>query len=269
MATYAIGDVQGCMSALSRLVDQIHFDPATDKLWFVGDLVNRGPDSLGILRYVRGLGHAAITVLGNHDLHLMAIAEGITPPRRKDTLQQVLTAMDRDTLLAWLRQQRLLYQENGFVLVHAGLLPQWTVPQAARLAQEVEQALQGEEGYTGFLRSLYGEKLPDRWSNDLRGITRLGVIANAMTKLRVCTEEGQMDLSFKAEPETATPGLIPWFQVPKRQSADATVICGHWSALGLRLQDNLIALDTGCVWGRTLAAVRLEDRQVFQVNCSC
>jgi bis(5'-nucleosyl)-tetraphosphatase (symmetrical) len=266
MTTYAIGDIQGCASALRQLIEQIRFDPVHDRLWFVGDLVNRGPESLAVLRYVKSLGKAAITVLGNHDLHLIAVAEGITPPRRKDTLHPVLIAPDRESLLAWLRRQPLLHQEGTFLLIHAGLLPQWTAPTATKLAAEVEAVLRGD-GYREFLRSLYEQKIPDDWSDDLTGMARLGVITNAMTKLRVCTAEGRMELSYKAELQNVPKGLLPWFQIPNRQSTEATIICGHWSALGLHLQDNIIAVDTGCVWGRHLTSVRLDDRQVFQVPC--
>ena len=266
MTTYAIGDIQGCMSALRQLIDQIRFNPVHDRLWFVGDLVNRGPESLAVLRYVKSLGEAALTVLGNHDLHLIAVAEGITPPRRKDTLHQVLIAPDRQSLLAWLRRQPLLHQEGAFLLVHAGLLPQWTTPTTTKLATEVEAALRGD-GYREFLRSLYDEKISDCWSDDLTGMARLGVITNALTKLRVCTAEGRMALSYKAELQNVPKDLMPWIQIPNRRSVETTIICGHWSALGLHLQDNVIALDTGCVWGGHLTAVRLEDRQVFQVPC--
>src|SRR5574341_601943 len=267
MARYAIGDIQGCIVALRQLVELVRFDPAVDKLWFVGDLVNRGPESLAVLRYVKGLGDAAVTVLGNHDLHLLAIAAGVSRPGRKDTLQEVLVAPDRAELLAWLRHRPLLYQEGEFVLVHAGLLPQWTVQAATKLAREVEAVLRGN-GYREFLRELYEGRLPDRWSDDLAGVARLGVVINALTKLRVCTAGGTMALSFKAELEQVPPNLLPWFQAPNRQSTDVTVVCGHWSALGLHLQDKVIAVDTGCVWGRPLTAVRLEDRQVFQVACA-
>jgi bis(5'-nucleosyl)-tetraphosphatase (symmetrical) len=264
MATYAIGDVQGCAATLKQLVHHIGFNSLRDRLWFVGDLVNRGPDSLGVLRYVRSLGSSAVTVLGNHDLHLLAIAGGVARPGKKDTIHQVLNAPDRDELLSWLCRQPLLYRENNVVLIHAGLLPQWTVATAAKLAHEVEGVLRGEH-YRELLRGLYVERFPDHWDEQLPGPARLGVITNALTKLRVCTPAGRMDLGFKAEPQHIPPGLLPWFIVPGRRSTGETIICGHWSALGLHLQDNVIAIDTGCVWGRHLTAVRLEDRRVFQV----
>lgn len=267
MATYAIGDIQGCMLALNRLMEEIRFHPDHDRLWFAGDLVNRGPQSAEVLRFIKGLGRTAVTVLGNHDLHLLAVASGVSRLRPKDTLQHILEAPDRDELTSWLRRQPLLHQENGFVLIHAGLLPQWTIPQAAALAREVEEELRGE-GYRALLGAFYKGEFPSRWSDDYAGQTRLGVIVNALTKLRVCTAEGDMDLSYKAELQTIPRGLIPWFRAPGRRSAGTTIVSGHWAALGLHVEDHIIALDSGCIWGKHLTAVRLEDRQVFQVSCS-
>jgi len=265
MAIYAIGDVQGCFVALKKLVDQIRFDPVQDRLWFVGDLVNRGPDSLAVLRYIKGLGKAAVTVLGNHDLHLLAVAAGCAPGRTKDTFQDVLAASDRDELLRWLRHQLLAYHENGFLLVHAGLLPQWTVHQTVELAREVEEVLRSDD-YQEFLRVHYKNDY-SQWSDDLSGMTRLSVITNTLTKLRVCSAQGEMALSYTGPLEAVPNGLFPWFQVPKRKSSGAMILCGHWAALGLHLQDNVMALDAGCVYGRQLVAVRLEDRQIFRVSC--
>lgn len=265
MATYAVGDIQGCCAELRQLVEQTGFDPAVDKLWLVGDLVNRGPDSLGVLRLVKSLGDAAITVLGNHDLHLLAVAEGIAELHRSDTLHDILTAPDRDELLAWLRAQRMMHVENGWVLVHAGLLPQWTVAQAQALAHEVEDALRGAH-YHDFLTRMYGNH-PDHWSDDLSGFKRLRVITNAFTRMRICTVDGGMEFKFKGEVQDVPTGFMPWFEVPQRASRDATVICGHWSALGLKVGQDIIALDTGCLWGGPLSAICLEDRKVFQVTC--
>ncbi|MFM8552881.1 MAG: symmetrical bis(5'-nucleosyl)-tetraphosphatase [Nitrospiraceae bacterium] len=269
MATYAIGDIQGCFAPLQELVEQIRFDPARDQLWFVGDLVNRGPDSLSVLRYIKGLGLAAVTELGNHDLHLLAIDAGVTKPGKKDTVQEVLQAPDRDELLLWLRHRPLVHMADGHVLLHAGLLPQWTVVQIRQLAQEVEAMLRSSR-YPEFLSYLYEVGYrenhgPSRWNDSLAGRERLGVIANALTKLRVCSAEGAMWLSHKGTPQSAPPGLIPWFQVPDRKSIEVTVVCGHWAALGLHIQANLLLLDSGYVWGQQLTAVRLEDRQIFQV----
>jgi bis(5'-nucleosyl)-tetraphosphatase (symmetrical) len=270
MAIYAIGDIQGCFSALKRLVEHIRFDPARDRLWFVGDLVNRGPDSLSVLRYIKGLGPTAVTVLGNHDLHLLAIAAGVTKLGRKDTVQDVLQAPDRDELIAWLRHRPLVHIAGDHILLHAGLLPQWTVAQTQQLAQEVEAVLRSPR-YPELLRDLYEvgyreNSGPRRWTDGLAGRERLAVIANALTKLRVCSAEGEMGLSYKGAPHTTPPGLIPWFRVPDRKSAEATVVCGHWAALGLHIQENVLVLDSGYVWGQQLTAVRLEDRQIFQVH---
>ena len=265
MATYAIGDVQGCFSALQRLLDKIRFDAARDRLWFVGDLVNRGPDSLAILRFVKNLGYRAVTVLGNHDLHLLMVAEGCAKPLKNDTLQEVLEASDRKELLDWLRGQHMMYASDGFVMVHAGLLPSWSVEKALSLAREVEDALRGGN-YRELVVRMYGNQ-PLQWRDDLRGLDRLRVIINAMTRLRVCTEQGVMEFAHKGKPENAPPGYLPWYDVPGRVNRDATIICGHWSALGLLLRENLLALDTGCLWGGNLSAVCLENRRVFQVSC--
>jgi bis(5'-nucleosyl)-tetraphosphatase (symmetrical) len=231
----------------------------------VGDLVNRGPDSLACLRFVKGLGARAVTVLGNHDLHLVCVAEGVEKRRKRDTLDEVLQAPDRDELVAWVREQPLMHVENGFALVHAGLLPVWTVPKARALAAEVEARLRGT-AHRDFLERMYGDE-PSRWSDALEGIERLRVIVNAMTRLRVCDAGGAMVLEFKGEPGDAQPGCTPWFDMPGRLSADHTVVCGHWSALGLSVRPDLLSLDSGCVWGRSLTAVRLEDRALFEVPC--
>jgi bis(5'-nucleosyl)-tetraphosphatase (symmetrical) len=266
MATYAIGDIQGCYVELQQLLEKICFDPAQDRLWMVGDLVNRGPDSLQVLRLVKSLGDNAITVLGNHDLHLLAVAEGTAELHRSDTLDEILGASDRDELLSWLRHQRLLYAEDDYVLVHAGLSPQWSVKQAASLAREVESALRGSD-YTTFLSRMYGNN-PHNWDDDLEGYKRLRVIVNAFTRMRICTAQGELEFKFKGEVERIPEGYMPWFEVPERKSRKATVIFGHWSALGLKITPNVIALDTGCLWGGPMTAIRLEDRRLFQVSCS-
>ena len=265
MATYAIGDLQGCYEPLERVLAEVRFDPARDRAWFVGDLVNRGPDSLRCLRFVKSLGEAAVTVLGNHDLHLVCMAEGIQPRRPRDTLDDVLAAPDREELVRWLRHRPLFHAEGRHALVHAGLLPQWTVARARELAHEVEEALRGP-GYRAFLERLYGDR-PDAWSDDLEGIDRLRVIVNSMTRLRVCDSRGAMVLRFTGEPGEANEGWTPWFDTPGRRSADHAIVCGHWSALGLEIRPDLLSLDSGCVWGRCLTAVRLEDRRVFQADC--
>jgi len=265
MATYAIGDVQGCHSALQRLLDALGFDRARDRLWFVGDLVNRGPDSLATLRLVKGLGDAAVTVLGNHDFHLLAVATGHADKHRSDTLDQVLAAADCEALLTWLRLRPILHVEGSWAMVHAGLLPQWSVARAQMLAQEVETELRGAN-WRDFLAKLYGNK-PDAWSETLRGADRLRVIVNAMARMRFCTADGTIELRTKGETAKAPPGFFPWFDAPGRASRDHTLVCGHWSTLGLKLRPDLLALDSGCVWGGSLSAVRLEDRKLFQVPC--
>jgi bis(5'-nucleosyl)-tetraphosphatase (symmetrical) len=265
MAIYAVGDVQGCHAELARLLDDIRFDAAADQLWLVGDLVNRGPDSLEVLRLVKSLGDSAITVLGNHDLHLLAVAEGVAELNRHDTLDEIFNAPDRDELLHWLRNQRLLHAQDGYVLVHAGLLPQWSVVQAESLAREVEAALRGDD-YAIFLSRMYGNS-PHNWDDSLSGHKRLRAIVNAFTRMRICTEEGEMEFRFKGEVENIPAGYLPWFDIPKRASRNATVIVGHWSALGLLLRKDIIALDTGCLWGGPMSAIRLEDRKLFQVSC--
>ncbi len=265
MATYAIGDIQGCYDEMRRLLDSIGFDPAQDRLWLVGDLVNRGPQSAEVLRYLRGLGERAISLLGNHDLHLLVVAAGVRKPHRGDTLDALLAAPDRDELLDWLRRQRLMHADAGYAMVHAGLLPQWSIAQALALAREVEAALQGPD-YGEFLNCMYGNT-PAQWRDDLAGYDRLRVVVNAMTRLRLCTPGGVMDFTHKTGLADAPAGYLPWFDVPGRASSDTPVLFGHWAALGLTLRSDVLGLDSGCVWGRRLTAVRLEDRRVFQCGC--
>lgn len=266
MTIYAVGDVQGCYSELVQLLEKIAFDPVKDRLWLVGDLVNRGPDSLRVLRLVKSLGDSAVTVLGNHDLHLLAVAAGVAELHRSDTLDELLDAPDRDELLGWLRQQRMIYVEGEFVLLHAGLIPDWTVRQAAALAGEVEAALRGED-YVEFLAHMYGNQ-PSSWDDALSGYKRLRVITNALTRMRICNIHGEMEFKFKAELQDIPQGYYPWFELPERASDQATVVFGHWSALGLLIRNNAIALDTGCLWGGPLTAMRLPDRKIFQVPCA-
>jgi bis(5'-nucleosyl)-tetraphosphatase (symmetrical) len=266
MSTYAIGDVQGCFDELQELLAAIRFERRRDRLWFVGDLVNRGPKSLGVVRFVKDLGGAATTVLGNHDLHLLTFAAGLAEPRADDTLDEVLASPDSEQLIEWLRGLPMIHVEDGHVLVHAGLLPQWSVEEAQALGREVEAALRGAR-YREFLASLYGGK-PDRWDAALQGADRLRVIVNAMTRMRFCTREGVMEFHTKGDAAAAPAGYFPWFDVPGRKSMSHTVVCGHWSALGLRIAPGLLALDSGCVWGGRLTAVRLEDREITQVPCA-
>ena len=263
MAIYAIGDVQGCAAELNRLADKIHFHPSSDRLWFVGDLVNRGPDSLGVLRFIRGLGSSANVVLGNHDLFLLAVAEGIAELRPRDTISDVLSANDRDELLAWLRRQPFHVREANVMMVHAGLLPQWTADQAASLAREVEAAFAGN-AFRPTLQALFHEPVTT-WTPALQGSLRLAAIVRILTRLRACSPAGETS-NFSGPPDEVPAGYLPWFRIPGRRSADTILITGHWAALGLHIEPNLLAIDSGCVWGRQLTAIRLEDRTVFQVD---
>ncbi|MCL2590805.1 MAG: symmetrical bis(5'-nucleosyl)-tetraphosphatase [Betaproteobacteria bacterium] len=261
MATYAIGDIQGCYSAFRHLLDLCTFNPTDDRLWLVGDLVNRGTESLQTLRFVSGLGEAATVVLGNHDLFLLMLSAGLNSRNASDNLDDILNAPDCDELLHWLIHRPLLHLEGQYVLVHAGLLPQWTVPKAQALAEEVQTTLTGKDSKK-FLLRLMGSR-PDYWKNSLRGWDRLRVIVNAFTRLRFCTSNGRMVMRAKGPPDTAPEGTYPWFALPNRANRTHTIICGHWSALGFYREEGLIALDSGYVWGGTLTALRIEDGEVF------
>ena len=271
MTIWAIGDIQGCFDPLQRLLDKCRFDPAQDQLWMVGDLVNRGPHSLETLRFMRSLGKSAVTVLGNHDLYLLMVAADAVPRRGKDdTLDPIFAAPDVADLLDWLKAQPLAHAEtlNGqrYVMVHAGLLPEWTADQAVALSDEVSRHLRGPD-FGAFLLSLWGDT-PLGWREDLNELDRARVIVNAMTRMRFCTRQGMMDLKIKGKPENAPAGHVPWFEVPGRKSAPDTLVVGHWSALGLKMTPNLIALDSGCLWGGHLTAVSLPEREVMQVSCT-
>ena len=263
MALYAIGDIQGCHAELCDLLALCGFSPREDRLWLVGDLVNRGPDSLAVLREIKALGEAAVTVLGNHDLHLLTIAAGHRRPHRDDTLDAILAAPDRADLLDWLARRPLCVVEDDLLLVHAGLLPGWTPATARMLSREVEAKLASDDA-TRFLSVLYGDE-PHLWRDDLDGDDRLRAIVNVCTRLRFCTPEGRMEFREKRGAEHAPPGYLPWFSHPERRSARVTVVCGHWSTLDLMLAPNVAMLDSGCVWGGPLTALRLPDRRVFQV----
>jgi len=259
MATYAIGDVQGCCDELEALLLELSFDPSRDRLWFVGDLVNRGPRSRDVLRLVRGLGDAAVAVLGNHDLHLLAIARGAAHLRPADhALVQVLESPDRDSLLDWLQSQPVLHHDPGLgiTMVHAGLPPQWDIPLARRCAAELESSLRSEHSGRLFAE-MYGNQ-PDCWRDDLEGADRLRFITNALTRLRVCDASGRLLLKLKGPPGKMPAGAIPWFDAPGRRWDGARIVCGHWSALGYHDAGGVLALDTGCVWGGTLTAQRLD-----------
>ncbi|MDR1368476.1 MAG: symmetrical bis(5'-nucleosyl)-tetraphosphatase [Candidatus Accumulibacter sp.] len=267
MATYAIGDIQGCFDAFTRLLDRCAFDPAKDRLWLTGDLVNRGPRSLETLRFVRSLGEAAVTVLGNHDFFLLMVAEGFGKRSEDDTFDEILTAPDRGELLTWLRHRPLCHREGGYCLVHAGLLPQWTSLRARALAAEVEAALTGAD-WREFMEYHIWGNLPNAWRDSLEGWPRLRTIVNVMARMRFCSPEGVMDFSAKGEVSRAPAGFLPWYELPGRNDADATLIVGHWSAIGLKITPKLLAIDTGCLWGGELTAIRLEDRRIFQVKGS-
>lgn len=264
MTTYAIGDIQGCYHALQALLARIAFNPTTDQLWLVGDLVNRGSGSLEVLRWCVAHQNSLRVVLGNHDLHTLVVAAGFVKAKRGDTLEALLQAEDAPVLLDWLRHQHLAYREDDFLMVHAGLLPQWTAEQTMRYAAEVEAALQGPD-YLIFLENMYGNQ-PHIWHDDLTGLDRLRVITNAMTRLRVCTKQGEMEFNFKGELQDIPHGYLPWFDVPKRASQEINVVFGHWSALGLQQRNNVYALDTGCLWGGKLTAMNLETKAITQVE---
>ena len=265
MATYCIGDLQGCFEPLERLLDLIGFNAQRDRLWFVGDLVNRGPDSLRVVRFIRDLGSSAVVTLGNHDLHLLVTAAGHAKLHRGDTVHDILNAPDRDALLDWLRRQPLMHVEGDYAMVHAGLLPQWRIEQANDLAREFQAALSADDP-DPLYRHMYGNE-PATWDDRLRGWDRLRVIVNAMSRLRVCTAEGAMEFRHKGALAEIPPGYMPWYEVPGRRGTSHTVLFGHWSALGYRPGPGYVALDSGCLWGRSLTALRLEDRQPFHVPC--
>jgi bis(5'-nucleosyl)-tetraphosphatase (symmetrical) len=271
MKTYVIGDLQGCAHEAQVLLNRIAEDAASPaRILFVGDLINRGPESLSALRRVHALsvetGGRVDALLGNHDLHLLAVACGAQKLSKSDTLDQILAAPDREVLIDWLRRRPLALLAHGHLLVHAGVLPQWSVPQTLALAAEVEAVLRGP-GWIDFLSRMYGN-LPDRWDDSLTGVERLRCIVNALTRMRLCSPEGVMDFKEK-ESAGAPPGsnLVPWFDVPGRRSAGTPIVFGHWSALGLLLRPDLVGLDSGCVWGGKLTAVCLDDRTLLEVDC--
>jgi bis(5'-nucleosyl)-tetraphosphatase (symmetrical) len=266
VSRYAIGDVQGCYTELRALLAQLKFSADRDRLWFVGDLVNRGPQSLEVLRFVRALGANAVTVLGNHDLHLLAVACGSHRKRKSDTLDAIFTAADRDTLLGWLLERPLAHHEGGDLMVHAGLVPQWTVGMAVELAHEVETALRTDP--RTLFDNMYGDE-PKRWSDALAGPERLRFVINVLTRLRVCTSDGEVDLKMKGMPPPGHPTLRPWFDVETRRSTDVRIVFGHWSALGLIIRQDVVGLDSGCVWGGALTALDLATgRPPVAVSCA-
>jgi bis(5'-nucleosyl)-tetraphosphatase (symmetrical) len=264
---YLVGDLQGCCDPFERLLQTIDFSPSRDQLYVLGDLVNRGPDSLGVLRRLRGLGNAATCLLGNHDLHLLAVAHGVRKPHRSDTLGGILQAPDRDDWLGWIRQQRLAVHEHGWLMVHAGIVPQWDAAQTVALAREVEAMLAGPD-VGDFLTQMYGNE-PDRWDDSLQGVPRWRCVVNSLTRLRFCSADGVMEFATKEGAGAAPEGYMPWFDVPGRRTAGTPVAFGHWSTLGLINRDDLLCLDTGCVWGGQLSAARIDGatRELIQLDC--
>jgi len=263
MATYAIGDIQGCYATFQRLLERIAFDRSRDRLWLVGDLVNRGPRSLETLQWARDHDDCLTVVLGNHDLHLLAAALGVRKLKRLDTLEDILAAKRGGELIDWLRHQPLIHVDGNDVLVHAGLLPEWSVDDACAHARTLESALRNGDG-KAVLRALQTPP-PGRWRAALKGSERLAFIAAVLTRIRVCRPKGKLHASFTGPLESVPEGYAPWFRAPDRRSSGYRIVFGHWSALGLYLDDGVRALDTGCVWGRTLTALRLDDEQVFSV----
>lgn len=270
MAHYLVGDVQGCDAPLARLLASIDFSPSRDTLYLLGDLVNRGPASAAVLRRLAALGDAAQCLLGNHDLSLLAVAHGSRTPHRNDTIHDVLDAPDRETMLEWLRHRRMAMHAHGLLMVHGGVLPQWSLEQVLSLAGEVEAVVRGT-GLAQFLPAMYGNQ-PARWDDALAGPDRLRVIVNALTRLRFCTADGTMELKASGGLDQAPPGTLPWFDVPGRKTADTCIAFGHWSTLGLLLRPDVLSLDTGCVWGGCLTALRLDGadggrHELIQVEC--
>ena len=264
---YLIGDVQGCCDALERLLAQIGFSPSRDRIWVLGDLINRGPESLATLRRLRGLGNAATCLLGNHDLNLLAVAHGVRQPHRGDTLAEILDAPDRALWLDWLRHQRVAVHEHGWLMVHAGVVPQWDLATTLALAGEFEQVLQSD-AIGAFLTGMYGDQ-PARWSTALQGTERLRFVVNVLTRVRFVAADGTLDFVAKEGADAAPEGYVPWFEAAGRRTQGVPIAFGHWASLGLINRPDLLALDTGCVWGRQLTAVRVDggQREVIQVEC--
>jgi bis(5'-nucleosyl)-tetraphosphatase (symmetrical) len=264
---YLIGDVQGCCGALDRLLEKIDFSPSRDHLYLLGDLVNRGPQSLETLRRLRGFGAAATCLLGNHDLNLLAVAHGVRQPHKGDTIGEILDAPDRDAWLEWLRQRRMAVFAHGWLMVHAGVVPAWDAAETLALAAEVEALLRGD-GLAEFLPQMYGDR-PARWSKSLAGVERWRFVINVLTRVRFVAADGTLDLVTKDGVDGAPAGFYPWFEAPGRRTQGTPIAFGHWATLGLIDRPDLLALDTGCVWGRQLSAARLDGarREIVQVDC--
>lgn len=266
MSTYVLGDIQGCAEPFFELLKKAKFKPKKDTLWLAGDIVNRGPDNLSVIRYLKKLGDAAVVVLGNHDLHLLATASGVRVASKKDTIQDILEAPDRKQLLKWLRNRPLLHKEKNFVMTHAGIPHIWSVKEAASYAREVEAVLQSKER-DDFYIAMYGDE-PERWDPSLTGMERLRVITNYLTRMRFCKVDGTLDLNLKNGIDTTPADFLPWFQIPRTSSKKKTLLFGHWAALcGETNVDHAIALDTGCVWGGELTMLRLDDGKRLCVSC--
>jgi len=269
MATYAVGDLQGCLEALHCLLEKVAYDPARDRLWLVGDLVNRGPQSLETLRFLYSIRESLVCVLGNHDLHLLAAGKNIERLKKSDTLREIIEAPDSAELLDWLRQQKLMHydEQRNVALVHAGIAPQWSLRKALKCAAEVEAALQDDNMLPLYLDGMYGND-PAKWDSDLKGVTRLRVITNYFTRMRFCTAEGKLDLKSKEGVDSAPPGYKPWFQHKERKTKDVKIIFGHWAALeGKVLEPGISALDTGCVWGGALTLMNVDSGE--RLSCKC
>ena len=265
---YIVGDIQGCCDSLDALLDKVGFSPSRDHLWVVGDLVNRGPTSLRTLKRLRGLGDAACCLLGNHDLHLLAVAHGVRKPHKGDALDEILQADDRDEWIHWLRTRRLAVHEQGWLMVHAGVVPQWDLDLTLSLAAEVEQHLRNDD-MVDFLHAMYGNE-PSRWDESLTGNDRLRFTVNVLTRTRFVTTDGSLELKTKDGSDGAPEGHYPWFEAPGRKTKGVPIAFGHWSALGLVNRPDLLALDTGCVWGGKLTAARVDggEREIIQVDCA-
>ncbi|MCO7613544.1 symmetrical bis(5'-nucleosyl)-tetraphosphatase [Pseudomonas chlororaphis] len=269
MATYAVGDLQGCLEPLQCLLEQVTFDPARDRLWLVGDLVNRGPQSLETLRYLYSIRDSLVCVLGNHDLHLLAAWRNIERLKKSDTLREILEAPDCEELLQWLRQQKLMHYDEArhVALVHAGIAPQWSLKKALKCAAEVEEALRDDNRFEPFLDGMYGND-PAKWDSDLKGVTRLRVITNYFTRMRFCTSEGKLDLKSKEGLDTAPTGYAPWFSHKERKTRDLKIIFGHWAALeGQSNEPGIFALDSGCVWGGAMTLLNVDSG--VRLTCDC
>lgn len=269
MATYAIGDIQGCFDQFQALLKHIQFDPSKDKLWLTGDLINRGPGSLKTLRYVKDLGDRAVSVLGNHECHFLAVAQGHKRAHRSDTFDEILYAPDSSELIEWVRQLPFFHRDDelGYAMLHAGVPPQWSEADIQERADELSAALQ-DHRFDDFLSEMYGNK-PNRWSKDLTGHDRLRFIINCFTRMRFCTPDGKLELKQKGALNSQPEPLVPWFQAPDRLSRELPIIFGHWSQLGFYQGDNVVCLDSGCLWGGSLTALELETGENYSLSCDC